>query len=115
MLDVQQCVAARSWVGEPVRFNLTLTDPLSDRLDDGWQGVAGDYTVTIAAESGAEPGHTDGLPTMSTGVASFTRLWFGVASATALRTTDPIEAPDELIAALDEALLLPDPVAGWMF
>ena len=52
---------------------------------------------------------------MSAGVASFTRLWFGVASATALRTTDPIEAPDELIASLDESLLLPDPVAGWMF
>lgn len=115
MLDVAACVAARSWVGAPVRFNLTLTDPLGERLDEGWQGVAGDYTITIADESVATPGHTAGLPTMATGVASFTRLWFGVAPATTLRISDPIDAPPDLFTALDDALLLPTPLAGWMF
>ena len=115
MLDVGACVAARSWVGEPVSFNLTLSDPLTDRLDEGWSGVAGDYTITVAAESSATEGHTDGLPTMTTGVAAFTRLWFCVAQATTLVTTDAVEAPPELLAALDEALLLPRPLPGWMF
>lgn len=115
MLDVERCVAARSWVGEPVRFNLTLTDPLADRLTDGWRGVAGDYTVTIAEESAATRGHTPGLPTMTTGVGPFTRLWFGVVSATALTVSDPVEAPAGLVAALDDALLLPRPLPGWQF
>ncbi|MEM7287678.1 MAG: GNAT family N-acetyltransferase [Actinomycetota bacterium] len=115
VLDVPACVAARSWTGEPVRFNLTLTDPLSGRLADGWPGVAGDYTITIADESSAESGHADGLPTLTTGVAAFTRLWFGVASATTLAVTDPIDAPAHLLSALDDALLLPRPLPGWQF
>ena len=115
ILDLDACVAARSWVGEPVRFNLSLTDPLADRLHDGWQGVGGDYTITIADESTVTAGHSDGLPTMSTGVAAFTRLWFGVASATTLSVSDPIDAPADLLAALDEALLLPRPLPGWQF
>ena len=115
ILDLDACVAARAWVGEPVRFNLSLTDPLADRLHDGWQGVGGDYTITIADESTVTAGHSDVLPTMSTGVAAFTRLWFGVASATTLSVSDPIDAPADLLAALDEALLLPRPLPGWQF
>ncbi len=115
ILDLEACVAARNWVGEPVRFNLTLTDPLEERLSGPWQGVAGDYTITIGAPSNATHGHTDGLPTLSTGVGSFTRLWFGVMPPSAIAVSDRIDAPDELLAALDDALLLPKPVPGWSF
>jgi len=115
MLDVEACVAARSWSGEPVHFNLTLTDPAESRLEGDWQGVGGDYTVEIGAESRASRGHAAGLPLMTTGVGAFTRLWFGVRSPTVLAVSDPIEAPPELLAALDEALRLPKPVSGWLF
>ena len=115
MLDVAACVAARCWVGEPVLFNLTLTDPLESRLDGGWQGVGGDYSITIGTESRATPGHTDGLPTLRAGVGPFTRLWFGVRAPSTIAVSDDIEAPLDLLTALDEALLLPKPVAGWAF
>jgi len=115
MLDVEACVAARSWRGEPVRFNLALNDPAESRLGGDWRGVGGDYTVEIGAESRATRGHAAGLPLMTTGVAAFTRLWFGVRSPTVLAVSDPIGAPPDLLAALDDALRLPKPVAGWAF
>ncbi|MEL7157573.1 MAG: GNAT family N-acetyltransferase, partial [Actinomycetota bacterium] len=67
MLDVDACVSAREFEGRPVRFNLTLTDPVARRLEGPWQGVAGDYTVTIGAPSGATVGHEDGLPLLTAG------------------------------------------------
>lgn len=115
MLDVQSCVAARHWAGEPVRFNLTLTDPLADRLSGDWRGVAGDYTITVGEQSEAVRGHTDGLPAMRTGVGAFTRLWFGVRPPSVIAVSDPVDAPVDLLARLDEALLLPRPVPGWNF
>ncbi len=115
ILDLEASVAARNWVGEPVRFNLTLTDPLEKRLSGSWQGAAGDYTITIGAPSHATRGHTAGLPRLSAGVGSFTRLWFGVMPPSAIAVSDRIDAPDELLAALDDALLLPKPVPGWSF
>ncbi len=115
MLDVETCVAARHWVGESVKFNLALTDPIEDRLDGAWQGIGGDYTITVGTNSCATRGHTDGLPTMRTGVGAFTRLWFGVRSPSAIAVSDDVDAPSGLLASLDEALLLPIPVPGWAF
>jgi len=115
MLDVEACVAARSWRGDPVRFNLTLTDPVESRLPGTWPGVGGEYTIAIGAESVAARGHTDGLPSMTTGVGPFTRLWFGVRSPSVLAVSDRIEASPGLMADLDEAMRLPKPVAGWLF
>ena len=115
ILDVEACVAARSWVGEPVRFNLTLTDPIEDRLTGDWRGTAGEYTIEIGAVSAASAGHQSGLPTMSADVGSFTRLWFGVRPPSVVAATDSIDAPDNLLAALDEALILPKLLPGWLF
>ncbi len=115
MLDVQTCVAARHWPGQPVRFNLMLSDPLEEHLTGDWRGVAGDYTVVIGADSSATRGHTAGLPTLSTGVGPFSRLWLGVRPASVIAVSDRIDAPAELLAELDEAFLLPRPVPGWMF
>jgi len=115
MLDVEACVAARHWMGERVQFNLALTDPIENRLDGTWQGVGGDYTITVGADSRASRGHTDGLPIMRTGVGPFTRLWFGVRSPSVVAVSDEVDAPRELLVALDDALLLPKPVPGWAF
>jgi len=115
ILDVEACVAARSWIGRPLRFNLTLTDPAESRLDGAWPGVGGDYTIGIGAESRATRGHADGLPLMTAGVGAFSRLWFGVRSPSVLAVSDRIEAPPGLMADLDEAMRLPKPVAGWLF
>ena len=115
ILDVEACVSARSWFGEPVRFNLTLTEPAESRLTGGWPGVGGDYTIEIGSESRATRGHTAGLPMLTAGVGAFTRLWFGVRSPSVLAVSDHIEATPGLLAQLDQALLLPKPTSGWLF
>jgi len=115
ILDVEACVAARSWIGRPLRFNLTLTDPAESRLEGAWPGVGGDYTIEIGAKSRATRGHADGLPLMTAGAGAFSRLWFGVRSPSVLAVSDRIEAPPGLMADLDEAMRLPRPVAGWLF
>ena len=117
MLDVPACVARRRWPGPPVRFNLSLTDPLAPLLDDAaWRGCGGSYQVTVAAESAAEPGHAAGLPTLFASVNAFSRLWWGVAPASSLAITDALRSDGaDLLSQLDEALRLPAPHTGGDF
>lgn len=112
ILDLEACIAARSWPGEPVRFNLTLTDPLTDSPTSSWTGLGGDYTVTIAADSTVEPGHTSGLDQLDASVGAFTRMWLSVLPASQLTITDSLTGPAELLDALDQAFALPVPKPG---
>ena len=114
LLDLDACVAARSWVGDEVDFDLTLSDPLSDR-DVPWAGVAGDHTITIGRTSSIKPGHRGGLPVLHASVNAFSRLWFGVQPASGLAVTDDLHGPADLLTALDDALLLPPMRPGWGF
>ena len=102
-------------MGEPVSFNLTLTDPVEPRLDGEWRGVGGDYTIVVGAESRATRGHSAGLPTLQSGVGAFTRLWFAVRPPSVLAVTDDVDGPAQLFAALDDALRLPTPIVGGWF
>ena len=117
VLDVAACVGRRRWPGEAVRFNLALQDPLAAFLPDGpWRGCAGDYRITIAENSVAEPGRSPDSPTLRASVNAFSRLWFGVAPASSLAITDDLQTDDPaLLPRLDEALRLPTPYLGWDF
>ena len=120
VLDVPACVAARRWSGEAFAFTLELSDPLEDRLVEagftaGWSGVGGSYTITVGADSGAAVGGDTTLPTLTTDVGTFSRLWFGVESASALRTLGALTAPDALCISLDESLRLGRAVTGYPF
>lgn len=113
--DLPACLARTRLCGEPVRFNLQLSDPIADHLpgDQPWRGVAGEYVVTLGPESAAEPGHEAGLPTMQATVNAFTRLWLGVRPATGLATTDKLQAPEELLERLNRLIRLPVPLPDW--
>lgn len=115
MCNVEACLAATHLASEPLRFNLVLSDPIKRFLspETPWQGVAGEYTVTLGPESEAWPGTKPGLPTLTASVGAFTRLWLGVRPATGLAVTDDLSGPDMLLAALDEALCLPAPHLDW--
>jgi hypothetical protein len=115
--DLPACMAATELAGPPLRFNLVLTDPVADLLDDGasWRGVGGDYVVEFGPKSEANAGSEPGLPTLHAGVGAFTRLWFGVVSATGLAVTDDLRGPAELLADLDRVLCLPPPSPDWDF
>jgi hypothetical protein len=115
--DLPSCLERTHLRGDAVRFNLALTDPVGDFLNEDvpWRGVAGDYVVTLGPSSGAEPGMDDALPTLIASVGAFTRLWLGVRPATGLAVTDELSGPPDLLEKLDWALQLPEPKPDWDF
>lgn len=132
ILDLPACIGAvRSPV--PCRFNLTLSDPaeavlqaLPDAhdasaisedagLQGGWCGVAGDYVIDLGSSSSAAPGTDQSLPTVRASVNAFSRLWFGVQSASSLTVTDDLEMDKALADTLDIALRQPRAHLGWDF
>lgn len=115
ILDVGAAVAARSWPGDPVEFNLRLRDPLLDLPASSWDGIGGDFVVRIADLSSAEAGRRADLPTLDASVGAFSRCWFGVKPASGLALTDDLAGPPELLAALDGALAVGPPVAALSF
>ena len=118
MLDVATCIeATRLETLTPLRFNLTLSDPVEGFLGQrqGWRGTAGDYTVTLGESSRAEQGHTPGLPVLKASVGAFSRMWMGVRPATSLSLTDDLTGKKELLRRLDLTLRLPTPFVGWDF
>ena len=116
ILDLPACLAACR-TPAPLTFNLTLTDPLSQLLAaaDGWQGLAGNYTVTLGPKSSVKPGHTKSLPLLQASVGAFSRMWLGVRPASHLAVSDDLQASEELLQQLDQTLRLPVPEFGWEF
>ncbi len=123
ILDLPACVAALSVLRE-VDFELELTDPVTAILDrerdaapmPDWRGVGGRYRVHLGpGESAAVAANkSDGkLPLLSADVGTFTRLLWGVLPASSLALTEPLAAPDALLAQLDAAICLPRSVPGW--
>ena len=115
--DLQGALAGTSLPGRRLRFQLSLRDPIGELLgpDAPWRGVAGDYLVSLADRCSAEPGTAAGLPTVSTDVGTFTRLWLGVAPTSTLAALGRLVAPPELIEDLDAALVMPPPRPDWDF
>ncbi|MCB0993433.1 MAG: GNAT family N-acetyltransferase [Acidimicrobiales bacterium] len=112
--DLAAVVSSIDWPGEPVRFNLAVSDPI-ERLDVGWPGIGDNYLVELSADSLAEPGADSALPTLTTAVGPLSRLLFGVVPTSTLAALDHIGCPAELAAALDRALQMPQPHLGWDF
>ncbi len=112
--DLDAVVAAIDWPGEPVRFNLDVSDPMSG-FNVGWDGVGGSYIVTIGSPSGIEVGAAADLPTLTTDVGPLSRILFGVQHPSTLAAIGDLSGPPELLTALDRALLTPIPHPGWDF
>ena len=117
ILDLPGCLARTSLDAEPVRFNLTLSDPVERYLEDGssWRGVAGDYVVEVGPACHAAAKREPSLPTLTASVNAFSRLWLGVRPASALAWTDELSGSVELLARLDRAFRLPSPSPDWEF
>ncbi len=115
--DLPGCLARTHLLGNTLRFNLELSDPIEQYLDaeTAWRGTAGEYIVALGPESSAEPGVDVTLPTLSASVGAFTRMWLGVRPASGLAVTDDLVASPDLLAALDRTLRLPQPRLDWDF
>ncbi|MFP6816690.1 MAG: GNAT family N-acetyltransferase [Pseudomonadales bacterium] len=115
VLDLVDCVGKRTWICPEVRFNLVLSDPLGEMLEGDWQGVGGEYVVNIGAPSTVRAGPEQQLPVLHAGVGAFTRMLFGLVSASKLSITDDLSGPAPLLAQLDEAFTLPIARTMWDF
>lgn len=115
--DLTACLAKTHLPGKPVRFNLTLHDPIEEYLDEKlkWRGLSGEYVVTLGPRSSTRPGSAKGLPRMQASVGAFSRMWLGIAPASSLAITDDLAAPATLIAKLDALVRLPKPSLNWDF
>jgi len=115
--DLSRCISAVHATGDPLSFNLHLYDPVEKYLDNSaiWQGITGNYILTLGKESVVEPGVHADLPTLTATVGAFSRLWLGAVSASGLRLTDKLDGPDELIRPLDDIFRLPQPSPDWDF
>lgn len=110
--DLQACLQATHLpTSQPVTFNLTLTDPVSEFLPPNvaWRGIAGDYIVTLGSESQAIKGKQEGLPHLQASVNGFSRLWLGCASAQAIALRGEINGDQSLLEELETCLCLPTP------
>ena len=112
--DLSGCLE-KTHLANELRFNLNLSDPIEEFLtqDALWQGVAGQYVVTLGPSSGVEAGTNTELPTLTASVGAFSRLWLGVLPASSLAVTDDLSAPFDLLRALDQMFRLPRPSLGW--
>lgn len=115
ILDLEACIGAVHHAGEPLRFNLTLADPVAAFIAEGadWRGIGGEYTVTLGASSAVTRGHMESLPHLEAGVGAFSRMWFGVKPASGLALTDYVQGSPVLLEALDRALGRPTPHFDW--
>ena len=71
--------------------------------------------LTLGGASRAESGNDPDLPLMECSVNAFTRLLWGVRQASSLALTDELNAPADLLARLDETIVLQPPNTGWDF
>jgi predicted N-acetyltransferase YhbS len=117
ILDLQQCIGEMKCHGDPVSFNLKLTDPIEQCLpaESEWRGVGGDWIITLGRESSATKGVDSSLPTAAATVNDISRIWFGSLSAEAVSVTGNFVADPSLIQRIDSAVQLPVPIVDWDF
>ena len=117
ILDVPRCIEAMVFRGEPVTFQLELTDPIGAFLPEScvWETTAGSYVVTLGKTSSATRGKDNTLPVVSCSVNDLSRLWIGSASAEALATVGTLRANPELLTSIDNIVNLPSPNVDWDF
>jgi len=117
ILDLSTCISAMHFCGDPVSFNLALTDPIEQYLPEGssWRGIGGNWIITFGEESSATLGIDNALPTASATVNDLSRIWFGSTSAEAVSVTGNFVADPELIERIDSIVKLPVPIVDWDF
>lgn len=112
--DVVRCLERTPWLGEPLRFNVSVEDPIT-AFQDLWPGAGGDYVVEADGKLAVSPGHDPGSPTLACGVAELSRWWLGVLPGSSLALRPGFAGPPDLLAALDRGHRVPTPFMGWDF
>ena len=118
ILDLFKCLEATALPISKFAFNLKLIDPIEKFLEEDceWQGISGEYIITLGTESKCESGIDPTLETLETTVNGFTRMWAGVLPASSLKLSEHFITNKGLIQRLDDAFAtLPKPHPDWDF
>ena len=118
ILDIVACIESTPIPGrDSVRFNLQLTDPIVPFLNPQhrWQGVGGNYQVTIGPHPRCRSGSDPNWPILTASVNAFTRLWLGATTTQTLLLNGSLSGPPELLQQLSWTLALPKPHPNWVF
>ena len=78
-----------------------------------WRSLSGDWVVTLGKQSTVS-GTDAALPAVECSVNSFSRLLWGVTSASSLAISDGMKAPASLLESLD-GVFTANPNPGWDF
>jgi hypothetical protein len=118
ILDLFKCIENTNLEINEFSFNLKLSDPIETFLDNSseWNGISGDYVITLGQNSFCESGINPKLKTLKTTVNGFTRMWAGILPASTLGLSEQFIANESLIQKLDYAFVsLPKPHPDWDF
>ncbi|MBT3633109.1 MAG: GNAT family N-acetyltransferase [Candidatus Marinimicrobia bacterium] len=115
--DLEKCISAFSSEYGQLQFNLKLYDPIQKYIGDnqGWNGLTGDYIISLGKSSNCKMGVDNTLPCLETNVNAFSRLWLGTVPASGLRLTEKFKCDDTLLKSLDSIFCLPEPTPDWDF
>jgi hypothetical protein len=117
ILDLPVCIGSMKLSGEPISFNLKLTDPIEKYLpeDSSWRGVGGDWIICIGEVSSATMGSDPALQAASCTVNDLSRIWFGASTAESVSVTGNFVGDPKLIESIDNIVRIPAPVVDWDF
>lgn len=118
ILNLKDCIKNTTFDTNKLNFNLKLEDPIEKYLDNNssWQGLSGEYTVSLGKDSRLKKGLNSNLSTLKTNINTFTKMWIGAVRPTLLPYTNYFDAPDSLIEKLDNLFItLPQPRVDWNF
>ena len=118
ILDLFKCLEATTLPISTFSFNLKLIDPIEKFFEEDceWQGISGEYIITLGQKSICESGINPKLDTLETTVNGFTRMWAGVLPASSLKLSEQFITNKGLIQKLDDAFAtLPKPHPDWDF
>lgn len=117
IINLNECIEKTHLNIDGPKFNLKLTDPIEDYLDEDskWKGITGEYVLKLGKKSIIENGCDNTLPILEASVGAFTRMWLGVQSASGLSVTDELSGSKELLLELDKVLRLPKPYPGFEY
>ena len=116
--DLFKCIEVVSLPISKFSFNLKLIDPIEKFISKKyeWNGIAGNYIITIGSNSNCKIGQKPKLETLETTVNGFTRMWLGILPASIIKLSEKFSANKNLIQKLDYAFSsLPKPQPDWDF
>ena len=121
ILDLEAATAACTGPTD-LRIRLELVDPIEAHVprDARWRGLGGSWVVRLgtsgsSAERCAPDTDTGDMPTVSTSVGGWSRLWFGGTTARALAMQGRLATDRETVERLDGYFNLPAPHPVWDF